>query len=69
MPHFEQLRDDILNLPPTAQHLVVDFVAFLKQRYSQPEAVSHRPSTSKMNHSSACGAFEKHLRRRLALKW
>ncbi|NCJ06773.1 DUF2281 domain-containing protein [Synechococcales cyanobacterium C] len=30
---LDQLRDDISTLPTTAQQLVVDFVAFLKQRY------------------------------------
>lgn len=43
MPEFEQLKDDISTLPPAAQQLVVDFVAFLKQRYSQPEAATHQP--------------------------
>lgn len=33
MTEFEQLRDDISALPEPAQQLVVDFVAFLKQRY------------------------------------
>ncbi len=34
MPKFEQLSDDVSALPETAQQLVVDFVAFLKQRYA-----------------------------------
>jgi hypothetical protein len=33
MLEFEQLKNDISTLPETAQTLVVDFVAFLKQRY------------------------------------
>lgn len=43
MPEFEQLRDDISTLPTTAQQLVVDFVAFLKQRYSNPASPSPQP--------------------------
>ncbi|ASC74161.1 hypothetical protein XM38_051360 [Halomicronema hongdechloris C2206] len=43
MPEFEQLRDDISTLPATAQQLVVDFVAFLKQRYSSSEPTTHQP--------------------------
>ncbi|ASC74166.1 hypothetical protein XM38_051410 [Halomicronema hongdechloris C2206] len=61
MPEFEQLRDDISTLPAIAQQLVVDFVAFLKQRYSSPEPTTHQLSTSKTNPLSACGAFAKHL--------
>ncbi len=38
MLQFERLKDDISALPETAQQLIVEFVAFLKQRYtpSQP---------------------------------
>ncbi|MBE9108407.1 DUF2281 domain-containing protein [Nodosilinea sp. LEGE 07298] len=43
MPEFEQLRDDISTLPTTAQQLVVDFVAFLKQRYSASASPSPKP--------------------------
>jgi hypothetical protein len=37
MLEFEHLKDDIAALPETAQKQVIDFVAFLKQRYGQPE--------------------------------
>jgi hypothetical protein len=43
MPELDQLRDDISALPATAQQLVTDFVAFLKQRYSLPEPAAHIP--------------------------
>ena len=43
MSEFEQLRDDISTLPAKAQQLVVDFVAFLKQRYASPEPTTHQP--------------------------
>ena len=45
MSEFKQLRDDISALPIATQQLVVDFVAFLKQRYSQ----SHPPSPHPLN--------------------
>lgn len=42
MLEFDHLRDDISALPETAQQLIVDFVAFLKQRYSSsPTSVPH----------------------------
>jgi hypothetical protein len=42
MLKFEHLRDDVSALPETAQQLVVDFVAFLKQRYAHsPTTPSH----------------------------
>ena len=43
MPEFEQLRDDISTLPETAQQLVVDFVDFLKQRYSHSQTSTPHP--------------------------
>ncbi|NJN57064.1 MAG: DUF2281 domain-containing protein [Leptolyngbyaceae cyanobacterium SL_5_9] len=43
MPEFEQLRDDISTLPEPAQQLVVDFVAFLKQRYTQQQTNPSQP--------------------------
>ncbi|HHP7243556.1 MAG TPA: hypothetical protein ACFE0H_02595, partial [Elainellaceae cyanobacterium] len=43
MPEFERLRDDISTLPTTAQQLVVDFVAFLKQRYSTSASPAPQP--------------------------
>jgi hypothetical protein len=43
MPEFEQLRTDISALPENAQQLVVDFVAFLKQRYNQPQIMPPNP--------------------------
>ncbi|WP_416673607.1 hypothetical protein [Egbenema bharatensis] len=43
MPEFEQLRDDISSLPETAQQLVVDFVAFLKQRYAYEQTPPPAP--------------------------
>jgi hypothetical protein len=43
MPKFEQLSDDVSALPETAQQLVVDFVAFLKQRYAQAQTTTSRP--------------------------
>lgn len=43
MPELDQLRDDISTLPTTAQRLVIDFVAFLKQRYSPSQTTTHQP--------------------------
>jgi hypothetical protein len=43
MLEFEQLKHDISVLPETAQKLVVDFVAFLKQRYTREQTVSPHP--------------------------
>ncbi|GAB4367775.1 MAG: hypothetical protein Kow00121_06360 [Elainellaceae cyanobacterium] len=43
MPEFEQLRDDISTLPEPAQQLVIDFVAFLKQRYIQQQTAPSQP--------------------------
>ncbi len=43
MNKFEQLRTDISALPETAQQLVVDFVAFLKQRYNQQQTMTPNP--------------------------
>jgi Protein of unknown function (DUF2281) len=40
---FEQLSDDVSALPETAQQLIVDFVAFLKQRYAQAQTTPSRP--------------------------
>ncbi|MBF2079076.1 MAG: hypothetical protein IGR76_11295 [Synechococcales cyanobacterium T60_A2020_003] len=43
MLEFEQLKEDSSSLPETAQSLVVDFVSFLKQRYTQSEDITPRP--------------------------
>jgi Protein of unknown function (DUF2281) len=43
MLKFEQLRDDVSALPETAQQLVVDFVAFLKQRYAHSQTTPSHP--------------------------
>ncbi len=43
MPAFEQLRDDILALPEEAQQILLDFVAFLKQRYQSAQTISSKP--------------------------
>lgn len=43
MPEFEQLRDDISTLPEPAQQLVIDFVAFLKQRYAYEQTTNPHP--------------------------
>jgi hypothetical protein len=43
MPKFEQLSDDVSALPETAQQLVVDLVAFLKQRYARPQTTPSHP--------------------------
>jgi hypothetical protein len=62
MPEFEQLNDDISTLPPTAQQLVADFVAFLKQRYSSPEPTTHQPlnlSTSQPRKRGLCRDVER----------
>jgi len=38
MIRLEQVHQDIDALPEEAQNLLVDFVQFLKHRYSQPKA-------------------------------
>jgi hypothetical protein len=43
MSEFEQLKHDISTLPETAQQLVVNFVAFLKQRYAHEQTAPPRP--------------------------
>ncbi len=45
MLKFERLRDDISALPETDQQLIVDFVAFLKHRYSPSQPSSPHPLT------------------------
>jgi hypothetical protein len=43
MPEFERLKDDVSTLPQEAQRLVIDFVAFLKQRYPSAQTPQSQP--------------------------
>ena len=43
MLKFERLRDDISALPETAQQLIIEFVALLKQHYSPSKPSPSHP--------------------------
>lgn len=42
MLEFEQIRQEIDELPEEAQDLLIDFIQLLKKRYPQPETESQK---------------------------
>ena len=45
----EKFLDDISHLPPEAQQLVADFIAFLRTRYKRPDAEKQTKQISLVN--------------------
>ncbi len=45
----EKILDDISHLPPEAQQLVADFIAFLRTRYKRPDAQKQTKQISLVN--------------------
>jgi len=43
----EQIWQDLSSLPPAARQQVIDFIAFLRGRYAQPEAKTDQLSLRK----------------------
>lgn len=47
----EKIVDDISNLPPEAQRQVVEFIAFLKTRYTRSQGEKQSKRTNLVNES------------------
>ncbi|MEJ2752726.1 MAG: DUF2281 domain-containing protein [Candidatus Promineifilaceae bacterium] len=46
MMNQEQIMRDLSDLPPIAQQLVIDFIAFLRLRYTQESSAEANASTA-----------------------
>ncbi|MBE9005654.1 hypothetical protein IQ259_11500 [Fortiea sp. LEGE XX443] len=47
----QELLNEFLSLPVEAQRQVIDFIAFLRQRYKAVEATSESPDSDLVNNS------------------
>ncbi|MBG1263031.1 DUF2281 domain-containing protein [Nostoc sp. BAE] len=47
----QELFNEFLSLPAEAQHQVIDFIAFLRQRYAVVEPASQLPNIDLINDS------------------
>ncbi len=47
----QELLNEFLSLPPEAQRQVIDFIAFLRQRYAVVESASQSPDFDLTNNS------------------